>query len=163
MEAVLASTSIDYLVLRLGHVVGRAQPAHQLLPAMVRQVCSGQVRLHRGARRDLIDAADLVTVLDRLLARDVSRTVVNVVSGRSVPIERIVEHIEAALGVRAAHEYVRDVVSQPVSAARLHGLVPEIALTTADFFYYRRILDRYLWEYATPPARVDVGPAVVPS
>ncbi|MER8159926.1 NAD-dependent epimerase/dehydratase family protein [Streptomyces sp. NPDC094472] len=148
LEAVLAASSIDHLVLRLTHVVGPAQPAHLLVPAMVRQVRSGTVRLYRGARRDLIDVADLVTAMDRLLTAGVGRTVVNVASGTAVPIELLVDHIEAQLGVRAVRSYVSDAVSQPVSTAKLHALVPEMAWT-GDENYYRRVLDTYLWEYAT--------------
>lgn len=147
LEAVLAASPIDYLVLRLTHVVGPAQHAQMLVPSLVRQVQSGAVRLYRGARRDLIDVADLVTVVDRLLATGVSRTVVNVASGTAVPVERLVDHIEAKLGVRTEREYVRDMASQPVSTARLHRLVPEIGWIGRED-YYRRVLSKYIWEYA---------------
>ncbi|GAA3537550.1 hypothetical protein GCM10022222_21460 [Amycolatopsis ultiminotia] len=147
LEAVLAASPVDYLVLRLTHVVGPAQHAQMLVPSLVRQVRSGAVRLYRGARRDLIDVADLVTVVDRLLTAGVRRTVVNVASGRAVPIEALVDHVEAELGVRADREYVSDVAHQPVSVARLHRLVPEIARIGRED-YYRRVLSKYLWEYA---------------
>lgn len=151
LETVLAASGVDHLVLRLGHVVGPAQPAHQLVPAMVRQIRSGTVRLHRGARRDLIDVTDVVTVLDRLLTDGVGRTVVNVASGRAVPIELLVDHIEARLRVRAARAYVSNAVSQPVSTARLHRLVPEIAWIGGEDYYWR-VLDKYVGEYAAKPA-----------
>jgi NDP-hexose 4-ketoreductase len=151
MEAVLAASGVDYLVLRLAHVVGSAQPPHLLVPNLVRQVRSGTVRLYRGARRDLIDAADLVTILDRLLTAGVSRTVVNVASGTAVPIELIVDHIESLLGSAAQRHYIGDAVSQPVSTARLHSLVPEIARIGADH-YYRLVLDKYV-----PSTAADAG------
>lgn len=147
LEAVLAASPIDYLVLRLTHVVGPAQHAQMLVPSLVRQVQSGVVRLYRGARRDLIDVADVVTVVDRLLATGVGRTVVNVASGTAVPIERLVDHVEAELGLRADREYVSEVASQPVSVARLHRLVPEAAMIGRDD-YYRRVLSKYIREYA---------------
>lgn len=147
LEAVLAASPIDYLVLRLTHVVGPAQHAQMLVPSLVRQIQSGVVRLYRGARRDLIDVADVVTVVDRLLTAGVSRTVVNVASGTAVPIERLVDHVEAELGVRADREYVSDVASQPVSIARLHRLVPEVAWIGCED-YYRQVLSKYIWEYA---------------
>lgn len=147
LEAVLAASAVDYLVLRLTHVVGPAQHAQMLVPSLVRQIESGAVRLYRGARRDLIDVADVVTVVDRLLAAGVSRTVVNVATGTAVPIERLVDHVEAELGVRAAREYVADVATQPVSVARLHRLVPEAAGIGGED-YYRRVLGKYVREYA---------------
>jgi nucleoside-diphosphate-sugar epimerase len=147
LEAVLAASPIDYLVLRLTHVVGPAQHADMLVPSLVRQIQSGAVRLYRGAWRDLIDVADVVTVVDRLLTTDVSRTVVNVASGTAVPVERLVDHVEAELGIRADREYVSDVATQPVSIARLHRLVPEIAWIDREG-YYRRVLSKYIREYA---------------
>lgn len=147
LEAVLAASRIDHLVLRLAHVVGPAQHANMLVPSLVRQIRSGAVRLYRGAWRDLIDVADVVTVVDRLLAAGVSRTVVNVASGTAVPVERLVDHLEAELGVRAEREYASVVANQPVSVARLHSLVPEIARIGRDD-YYRQVLSKYLWEYA---------------
>nr|AXL06620.1 NDP-hexose 4-ketoreductase [uncultured bacterium]AXL06632.1 NDP-hexose 4-ketoreductase [uncultured bacterium] len=147
LEAVLAASPIDYLVLRLAHVVGPAQPVHMLVPGLVRQIRSGAVRLYRGAWRDIIDVADVVTVMDRLLTAGVSRTVVNVASGSAVPVERLVDHVEAELGVLADREYVSEVANQPVSTARLHRLVPEIAWIGRED-YYRRVLSKYLWEYA---------------
>lgn len=147
LEAVLAASSVDYLVLRLTHVVGPAQHAQMLVPGLVRQIQSGVVRLYRGAWRDIIDVADVVTVVDRLLTAGVTRTVVNVASGTAVPIERLVDHVEAELGVRADREYVSAVASQPVSVARLRRLVPEIARIGCED-YYRRVLSKYVWEYA---------------
>nr|AXL05543.1 NDP-hexose 4-ketoreductase [uncultured bacterium] len=147
LEAVLAASPVDYLVLRLTHVVGPAQHARMLVPSLVRQIQSGVVRLHRGARRDLIDIADVVTIVDRLLTAGAHRTVVNVASGTAVPIERLVDHIEAELGLLADREYVSEVASQPVSVARLRRLVPEAAsIDRAD--YYRHVLSKYVREYA---------------
>ncbi|MFL6119713.1 NAD-dependent epimerase/dehydratase family protein [Actinophytocola sp.] len=147
LEAVLAASRVDHLVLRLAHVVGAAQHADMLLPSLVRQVQSGTVRLYRGAWRDVIDVADVVTVVDRLLTAGVSRTVVNVATGTAVPVERLVDHLEAELGVRADREYVSEVATQPVSVAKLHSLVPEAARIGSED-YYRRVLSKYVWEYA---------------
>ena len=144
LEGVLAAAGIDYLVLRLGHVVGPQQPPHQLLPAMVRQVRSGLVRLHRGAQRDLIDVADVVAIADRLLATGANRTVVNVASGVPVPIDEIIDHIEARLGLRAVREYVKDAHNQPISTAKLVRLVPDVAAMGFEPGYHRRVLDRYV-------------------
>ncbi|HEX6359332.1 NAD-dependent epimerase/dehydratase family protein [Actinophytocola sp.] len=147
LEAVLAVSRIDYLVLRLTHVVGPAQHPRMLVPSMVRQIQSGAVRLFRGAWRDLIDVADVVTVVDRLLTAGVGHTVVNVASGTAVPVERLVDHIETELGIRADREYVAEVATQPVSVAKLRRFVPEIARIGRED-YYRRVLSKYLWEYA---------------
>ncbi|MEU7837920.1 MULTISPECIES: NAD-dependent epimerase/dehydratase family protein [unclassified Nonomuraea] len=143
MEAVLDASGVDYLVLRLSHVVGADQPPHQLLPALVRQIMSGTVRVYRGARRDLVDVADVVSALDGLLSAHVSREVVNVASGLAVPVEYVVEHIEERMG-RVA---VKDVVeiagnhsAAPISIEKVRRLAPA-ALSTRD---YRAVLDKYI-------------------
>ncbi|WP_103350668.1 NAD-dependent epimerase/dehydratase family protein [Amycolatopsis sp. CA-128772] len=151
LEAVLAASRADYLALRLAHVVGPAQHARMLVPSLVRQLESGAVRLYRGARRDLIDVDDLVDVVDRLLATGAVRTVVNVATGTAAPIERIVDHLEADLGLRAEREYVSEVASQPVSVDRLRRLVPEAARLGGED-YVRRVLAKYGREYAGTPA-----------
>ncbi|MDT8909768.1 NAD-dependent epimerase/dehydratase family protein [Amycolatopsis sp. PS_44_ISF1] len=151
LEAVLAASRVDYLALRLAHVVGPAQHARMLVPSLVRQIQSGAVRLYRGARRDLVDVDDLVDLTDRLLATGVSRTVVNVATGSAVPVERIVDHLEAELGVTADRAYVSEATSQPVSVARLRHLVPEAARIGGED-YYRDVLGKYFREYAATTA-----------
>ncbi|MFF4585017.1 NAD-dependent epimerase/dehydratase family protein [Streptomyces sp. NPDC001388] len=147
LEAVVAASGADHLILRLSHVVGPGQPPHQLLPALVRQLRSGRVRVHRGAWRDLVDVADVVTAVDRLVARGTSRTVVNVASGAAVPVELIVDHLAAGLGVSAVREYADRPQPHRVCVDRLHRLVPELASRPADEEYARRVLDAHLPAY----------------
>lgn len=147
LEAVLRSTSVDHLILRLSHVVGAHQPPHQLLPSLVEQVCSGRVRLFRGARRDLIDVADMVEIVDALLTRGVRREVVNVASGRAVPVADIIGHLEHRLGVVPEHEVVAATCGQAISVAKLARLVPAVGPRFGDD-YFRTVLDRYAEHYA---------------
>jgi nucleoside-diphosphate-sugar epimerase len=127
LEERLAASGADCLVLRLGHLVGPGQPAHQLLPMLARQVAEGRVRVHRGASRDLIAVADAVTVVDRLLAGGLRGETVNVASGNAVPVERIVDWLERRLGVRA-HRELHDTGGQhTISTDKLRRLVPEVA------------------------------------
>lgn len=155
LEAALTSSRAHYLILRLGHVVGPAQPPHQLLPSMVRQVESGLVQLFRGARRDLIDIADVVTIVDRLLAAGVDRTVVNVASGTAPRIDQIVDRIELVLGREAVRTYSGTVGGQGVSTERLRRLVPDVALMGFDEDYHRQLLDRYVPCYVTRACLVE--------
>lgn len=143
LEAVLAASGVDYLVLRLSHVVGADQPPHQLLPALVRQILSGTVRLYLGARRDLVDVEDVVAGLDGLLSAGVSHEVVNVASGTSTPVELIVEHIERRLGRVARKEHVEiggNHSAAPISIEKIRRLAPG-APSARDF---RAVLDKYI-------------------
>lgn len=143
MERQLRASGADHLVLRLGHLVGPGQPEHQLVPALVRQMAAGLVRIHRGAARDLIDVADVVEVVDRLLAQDLRAETVNVASGQAVPVERIVDHLELRLGLVARREYRESGAQHVISTEKLHRLVPEVAGMGFDAGYYRRVLDMF--------------------
>ncbi|RKT55637.1 NAD-dependent epimerase/dehydratase family protein [Saccharothrix australiensis] len=148
MEAVLAASGVDHLVLRLSHVVGPGQARHQLLPALVAQVRTGAVRVFRGADRDLIDVADVVAVVGHLLATGVNREVVNVASGFPVPVERIVEGVQARLGLRATWAYEPGTRGQPVCTAKLRALVPAASGMAFGPRYFEAVLDKYVGAYA---------------
>ncbi|WP_399930809.1 NAD-dependent epimerase/dehydratase family protein [Streptomyces kanamyceticus] len=144
LEEEVASSGADHLILRMGHVVGPGHPPHQLLPTLIRQVCAGTVTVHRGAARDLIAIDDVVAVVDRLLALDVSHDVVNIASGVQVPIEAIVDRIEQRLAATAVRRFVDGRgANHQVSIEKLRRLVrPEPLDFPAD--YYRGVLDRYV-------------------
>ncbi|MFD0346156.1 NAD-dependent epimerase/dehydratase family protein [Kitasatospora aburaviensis] len=104
--------------------MGRAQRSHQLLPSLVAQIRAGSVRVHRGARRDVVHVLDVVSVIDALLTAGVSREVVNVASGHAVPIEEIIAHLEARLGTVAAKQTVDVADDHSVSNEKLLRLLP---------------------------------------
>jgi NDP-hexose 4-ketoreductase len=151
MEAALAVSGVDSLVLRLTHVIGAHQRIHQLLPGLVAQLKSGSIEVHRGAHRDLIAADDVVTIVDALLERGVIGTVVNVGSGFAVPAEKIVAHLEDRLGTSATRRWVDRPVDYQVCTERLRGLVPAVAGMGFGPDYYRRVLDRYVHLYSGVP------------
>jgi nucleoside-diphosphate-sugar epimerase len=155
LEQQLRASGADHLILRLGHLVGPDQPAHQLLPALVRQMRGGTVQVHRGAARDLIDADDVVRIVDALLHLDLRGETVNVASGEAVPVDRIVDHLEQSLRLPVRREY-RDTGHHHVIAVdKLRALVPEVALMGFDGTYYRRVLDRFAAVVTVPASRTD--------
>ncbi|MDF6017379.1 SDR family oxidoreductase [Streptomyces sp. JH34] len=144
MEGVLRASGVETLVLRLAYTVGWGQRPHQLVPSLLAQIRAGAVRVHHGARRDMIHVADVVTIVDALLAKGVSHDVVNVASGHAVPIEEIVGHLEARLGT-VAHKHVQHVTGdRPVSNEKLLALLPAEARPGFAPGYYRTVIDRYL-------------------
>jgi NDP-hexose 4-ketoreductase len=144
LENLLRDSGSDYLVLRLGHLVGPGQPAHQLLPTLTRMVRSGLISVHRGADRDLIDVADVVRIIDLLLARDVRGETVNVASGTSVPVEAIVDQVERRLGVTAERVYLDGGSRHLVSTDKLKVLAPETAAFGFGPDYYRTVVDAFV-------------------
>ncbi|MGW4644198.1 NAD-dependent epimerase/dehydratase family protein [Sphaerisporangium sp. NPDC004334] len=155
MEAVLRDSGLDHLVLRLTHLVGPHQRPHQFPPALVRQILSGTVYIHRGVCRDLIDIADVVMCLDRLLALGVRREVVNVGSGVAIPVQTVVAHLEGRLGVVADKRLVevRDEGRHEISIAKLTELVPEVKLCGFGPGYYAGVFEKYLPGYVAEARR----------
>ena len=147
LERSIAESGARWLTLRLSHVVGRMQRAHQLLPSLVGQVRSGTVQLHRGAHRDLVDVADVVRAVDGLLAQKLEGEIVNVASGVPQPIEAVVRGIERRMGITARHEVIDTTPTLTrVSTAKLCGLLPPMR-SVSEPDYLDRILDRYTSAY----------------
>ncbi|MFI5593063.1 NAD-dependent epimerase/dehydratase family protein [Amycolatopsis sp. NPDC051758] len=149
MEAVVARSGVEHLILRMTNLVGHNQRAHQLLPALVAQVRSGRVRVYERAHRDLLDVEHAISMIDILLARGVSGQVVNLGSGVAVPIDDIIRHIESRLGREVEREYCpqppRTTSAAPVSLAKLTRLIPDVVTRFGlGPTYYQRVLDRYL-------------------
>jgi nucleoside-diphosphate-sugar epimerase len=140
LEGMLRDSGADHLILRLGHLVGRDQPEHQLLPTLVRQLREGRVRVHKGAARDLIDVKDVVTVIDRLLGLGLRSETVNVASGFATSVEDIVDHLRRGLGLEAHYEYQDAGVQHVISIEKLRSLVPQVDALGFGPDYHRRIL-----------------------
>ncbi|MBY8345159.1 NAD-dependent epimerase/dehydratase family protein [Streptomyces spinosirectus] len=151
LEAVVKSSDVEYLILRLSHVVGFHQPPHQLLPSLVRQLSSGRLTVYRGARRDLVDVEDVVKIVHTLLVDGRTRDVVNVASGYAPGIEDVVDHMEQLLGTSAEKTYVQASGAQPVSIAKLCRLVPTVYGLGFGPDYYRAVLDKYVHAYVQQP------------
>jgi nucleoside-diphosphate-sugar epimerase len=149
LERLIQASGADYLIVRLAHVAGPSQPGHQLLPSLLDQVNAGEVTLHEGARRDIIDVADVVTIIDHLLGAGVSRDVVNIATGWPVPVGDLVSWIERETG-RRAHRTVlrRPPVNHHISTAKLRRLVPEVEQMGFGADYYTSVLGRYLFAAA---------------
>jgi len=136
---------VDHLTLRLSHVVGSGQPPHQLLPALIRQLRSGEVRVYGGATRDLIHVTDAVAIIDRLLDRGVINQTVNVASGQSVPVPHMVNHLAARLGCTARQVVTTEGSAEHISVEKLRRLLDHPSITTEPG-YPLRTVDRYLGE-----------------
>ena len=144
LERILEDSGVDYLVLRLSHLVGQHQQPWQLLPSLVRQVTSGRVIVRHGAQRDLLEIRDMVRITDRLLRDRVTHEVVNVASGIAIPIELVVAYVEQQLGRTAVHDVVEVDERSIIDIAKLRRLVPEVAAMGFGPTYYQQVLDTYL-------------------
>ncbi|GAA1706867.1 NAD-dependent epimerase/dehydratase family protein [Fodinicola feengrottensis] len=143
MEDIVAKADPAHLTVRLAYPVGRRQPAHQLVPALVANIRSGKVKVLSGARRDLIDAADFVRTVDSLLDARVTG-VVNVGSGHPVPVSELVAELEKRLGITATIELVASPADPRICTEKLRQLVPAVADFGFGADYFRQVLDRYV-------------------
>ncbi|MFF0627931.1 NAD-dependent epimerase/dehydratase family protein [Streptomyces sp. NPDC004296] len=150
MEAHLRTSGTDFLALRLGHLVGPGQPPHQLLPTLLRHLRQGTVAVHKGATRDLIDVDDVIAVVDHLLARGLTRQIVNVASGAAVPVDHIIDHLQQRTGLPATRSYIDVGGHHTISIDKLRTLVPEVAAMGFGPHYYRGVLDDFLTASFTP-------------
>ncbi|MGW3266298.1 NAD-dependent epimerase/dehydratase family protein [Streptomyces sp. NPDC001056] len=144
LERQLRDSGTDHLILRLAHLVGPHGRPHQLVPTLVRQVRAGVVSLHRGAARDLIGVADMLTITDRLLGAGLRADTVNVASGFATPVEDIADHLARALRLTPRKEYVDAGVAYAISTQKLRALVPEVADLGFGPDYYRRVLNDFI-------------------
>ncbi|MEU7639430.1 NAD(P)-dependent oxidoreductase [Streptomyces sp. NPDC039016] len=150
MEAHLRTSGTDFLALRLGHLVGPGQPPHQLLPTLLRHLRQGTVAVHKGATRDLIDVDDVIAIVDHLLARGLTRQIVNVASGAAVPVDHIIDHLQQRTGLPATRSYIDVGGHHTISIDKLRTLVPEVAAMGFGPHYYRGVLDDFLTASFTP-------------
>jgi NDP-hexose 4-ketoreductase len=143
MENVVRLSGVRHLILRMSNSVGPHQAPHQLLPALTAQIREGLVRVHRGATRDLIDIADVLTILDDLLERQVDAEVVNVASGVSTPVLAIVEELALATGQSPRLEFVDAPAGSAVSVDKLRRLAPCVERLGFGPDYYRGVIRRH--------------------
>lgn len=144
LELRIRHSGVRHLILRLGYVVGRGQPPHQMLPFLIRAILAGEVTVFRGAHRDLISLDDVVGIMARLLDAQVADQVVNVASGQAVPVEDIVDHLERRLGVTARRRFTDGHRRYAVSLEKLGHLVPELSDFGFGPHYYRDVIDRHV-------------------
>jgi len=158
METVIRQSTVDYLILRLPSPVGQHQQPYQLVPALFHQIQRGVVQIRRNVRRDIIDIEDVVAITDELIARDVSRQVINVASGVAVLVEEIVDHLAACSPSFVLRSYSDGNDAYQVSNAKLLAYLQNPAALGFDRTYYQRVIDKYYAGYYSERIMLD-GPA----
>lgn len=152
LERRVRDSGADHLILRLTHVVGPGQRPHQLLPSLVHQVREGRITVQRRAQRDLIDIRHAVAIIGHLAEAADGGATVNVASGDSAPVERIVDRIEHRLGVRAERCYIDGGSRHSVAIDKMLSLVPQAASMGFGPGYHRRAVDAFLAATGATPA-----------
>jgi len=123
-EQLIAGSGARYLILRLPNVVGSAGHPRQLVPSLITQALAGSVVVRTDATRDLLDVDDLVAITSDLLRYGAADAILNVASGVSTPVSRLVEDIDSILGVTPAITLVDGGDRQEFSIAMARELLP---------------------------------------
>jgi nucleoside-diphosphate-sugar epimerase len=132
-ERLVAESGARHLVLRLPNVVGPGGNPQQLIPSLVNQALNGSVVVRIGATRDLLDVDDLVAIVAALLRRGVDNGIMNVASGVSTPVPRLVEVIAEVLCVSPSVVVADEGDRQEFSTAKVRDLLAEYPLFEPDY------------------------------
>ena len=122
-EDLIKKSKVDFFILRLSNLIGPNQNKKQLIPYLVDKANFGQVNLFREATRDLLDVDDLAKLTYKILAESKSNNIINVVSGRAVPILKIFDEIQNILGTDAQINIVDGGYRHSFSNAKLRKTI----------------------------------------
>jgi NDP-hexose 4-ketoreductase len=122
-ERLLAADRARFLILRLPNVVGPGGNPQQLIPSLVAQALRGSVITKIGATRDLLDVDDLVRIVTALLRKGIHNEVLNVASGISTPVPRLVACIVDVLGASPSISEIDGGDAQEFSTNKVRGLL----------------------------------------
>lgn len=123
-ERMITGSGARYLILRLPNVVGSAGHPRQLIPSLIMQAVAGSVVVRTNATRDLLDVDDLVAITADLLRCGAADAILNVASGVSTPVPRLLEQINSILGVAPTVTLVDGGDRQEFSIAMARELLP---------------------------------------
>jgi nucleoside-diphosphate-sugar epimerase len=144
----LAAAHHGHLILRLPQVAGKTPNPHTLLNYLYARIArSESFNVWGGARRNIIDIADVLAVARQLLADGAARnTMLNIANTADYPIFDIVGAMERALGKRAVYSILERGSGYLIDiGATLPAL--ERAGVKFDGGYLERVIAKY---YAAP-------------
>ena len=132
-EALVRTSDVHHLILRISNLVGPSANACQLLPSLVRQILSGVVRVDREACRDLIRIGEFCEVLDELLENAGDQETVIMAAGISTTVQSLVWEIETILHLKARMLPGSAGVPHHFDVAKLRRLAPRTAQFDKDY------------------------------
>jgi nucleoside-diphosphate-sugar epimerase len=132
-ERLVAESGARYLALRLPNIVGPVGHPNQLVPSLVAQAVAGCMQIKSGATRDLIDVDDVVRIVASLLRARPPSSIVNVASGRSVPVSTLAETISSVLGLAPSIRWIEGGDRQEFSTGLIRQLLPDYPQFGSDY------------------------------
>ncbi len=147
MEALVRARG-PHLILRLPQVAGHTPNPHTLLNYLYARIKrSERFAVWGGARRGVVDVADVAAVAGALLRSGADAEVVNVAPDRRHSIEEIVAAFERVTGKRAIYDVLARGSAFSIDTARI---APLLGAAGVDFGgdYLERTLRRYYGDRA---------------
>jgi nucleoside-diphosphate-sugar epimerase len=144
----LAATHHGHLILRLPQVVGKTPNPHTLLNFLYARIArSESFNVWSGARRNIIDIADVLAVARQLLADGAARnTMFNIANKVDYSIFDIVGAMERTLGKRAVYSILERGSGYPIDIA---AILP--ALEKAGVKFEHDYLEKVIRKYYGSP------------
>lgn len=132
-ETLVTSSGARHLVLRLPNIVGPVGHPNQLVPSLIAQAVTGSMQIMADATRDLIDVDDVVRIVAGLIRAEPASSIVNVASGRSMPVSRLGETIASVLGLTPSVHSIKGGDRQEFSTAFIRELLPNYPEFDSDY------------------------------
>ena len=131
-----------HLILRLPNLAGPNQAAGQLIPSLVDQIRRGDITIHKGASRDILDVADVCQIVIQLL--EVCRNdTIDVLSGYYISVEDIVNFLAQLLNTSPRIRYVPSAAYPEASVSKLDSLI-DLSRYGFGPDYYKKVLKKYV-------------------
>lgn len=132
METAIRDLCPQHLIMRLPNLIGPNQASSQLIPALTNQIINGEVTVQRGAKRCILDVADLPRITSKLLWKGENGTFN--IFGRPILLEDLVHQISDFLEVNPKINLI-----PPIN-------YPDDLKITIDLEdnYYPRVIKKYL-------------------
>jgi nucleoside-diphosphate-sugar epimerase len=144
----LAATHHGHLILRLPQVAGKTPNPHTLLNFLYARIArSESFNVWSGARRNIIDIADVLAVARQLLAEGAARNaMLNIANTVDYSIFDIVGAMERALGKRAMYSILERGSGYPIDIA---AILPALEKTGVKFEH--DYLEKTIRKYYSAP------------
>lgn len=98
MEEIVKTCS-SYLIIRLPNVVGNGGNSNNLVNFLIDKIRKGEnIDVWKNSYRNIIDLDDAVTIVTRLIKKEVSNCTVRVTSVRNYTVPELIEHISEYVG-----------------------------------------------------------------
>ena len=130
MEKIIENNFQNYLIFRVGNLVGHNQNKNQFFPNIVNQIKNKKVLIHN-YRRDLLLASDYVKIVSSML--NYKNRVLSLCSSKPPHVLSIVEEIEKYIGY-SNKEY---------SNFSEINYFYKPSIITGDEYYYKKVIKNY--------------------